>query len=90
MSCFLVSYDLRKKEEVNYQLLWDEFKTLNGVKIQDSVYLVDLDNTQQEVLSHFTDFVHTDDRLLVAKLESRPGYTKALPGTNAWLNARFS
>lgn len=89
MAYFLVSYDLPKKGEGDYQALWDEFDRIKGVKTQESVYLVELNNTQQEVLESFKTYIHKDDLLCVVEFQNRPSYTKGLSGTNAWLTEHF-
>ena len=89
MTCFVVSYDLRKKGEFDYQKLWDEFDRLGGVKTQESVYFINLNNTTKEVLDHFKQFVHDNDLLFAVKMASKPLHTKALTGTNAWIAEHF-
>ena len=91
MALFLVSYDLRKKGEFDYQKLWDEFARLDSVKFQESDYFLASDNTTAEIRDHFKQFVHEDDLLMAAKLDERdkPKYTRTLKGTTDWVNAHW-
>jgi hypothetical protein len=89
MPVFMVSYDLRKKDEFDYEKLWDEFDKLQGVKFQESAYLVDLNNNAEEVRDHFQTFAHPDDLLMVIEVTKRPKWSKALKGTTDWVNAHF-
>lgn len=91
MALFFVGYDLRKKGEFDYQKLWDEFDQLDAVKFQESDYFLAANNTITEIKEHFKQFVHEDDLLMVAKLDGndKPKHTKALKGTNKWLDAHW-
>jgi hypothetical protein len=92
MALFVVTYDLKKKDEFDYQKLWDAFDEADSVKFQESDYFVSDDKTPYEVLNHFKQFVHEDDRLLVTQLDEtrKPKYTNALKGTNDWVNSHWS
>lgn len=90
MGKFRVTYDLNaEKNGYDYEPLWQEFKRLSGVKTQYSAYLIALNNTQQEVLDHFKQFVDDNDHLTVVELTTKPSFTKALAGTNAWIKENF-
>ena len=89
MGYFNVTYDLIKKEESEYQDLWDELERLDSVKYQDSAYFVDTSDTQSELLDRLKQHIHDNDRLMVTEFTKRPSWTRALKGTSAWLDARF-
>ena len=89
MAFYIVTYDLVKKAESEYQDLWDELDSLDSVKTQDSVYLVASDDTQREMLNRLKPHVHDDDRLMVVGFTRKPSFTKALKGTNNWLDRHF-
>lgn len=89
MAFFMISYDLRKKQEFDYEPLWAEFKRLDSVKCLESVYLLSASNTAAEIKSHFKAFIHDDDLLVVVEFAKKPQYTRALTGTNAWIAAHF-
>jgi CRISPR/Cas system-associated endoribonuclease Cas2 len=89
MSVYLLTYDLtKKKPEFDYQILWDELKRLDAVRIQESVWLLNVNNTAAELRDHFKSFTHDDDLLWVSGVyKDRFAYTKVRTGTNAWLKA---
>lgn len=90
MAYFLVSYDLVKEQSsFDYQPLWDELDRLGGVKTLLSEYLLEADNTAQEVVNHLKQFIDSNDRLMAVEFIKRPAYTYALKGTNAWISERF-
>jgi hypothetical protein len=91
MAFFVVTYDLKKKDEFDYQKLWDAFDETDSVKFQESDYFVSDDKTPFQVYDHFKQFIHEDDRLLVAQLENtrKPKYINALPGTKAWVDSHW-
>jgi hypothetical protein len=90
MALYVVSYDLVKKSESEYQDLWDELDALDSVKTQDSVYYVSSSKTQRELLELLEQHIHENDRMMVVTFTRRPSHTKALKGTNAWLDEHFS
>jgi hypothetical protein len=87
MTIYLLTYDLtKKKPEFDYEILWDELKRLGAVRIQESVWLLNADNTAAELRDHFVSFIHDDDLLWISGVfKSWFAYTKARAGTNAWL-----
>lgn len=89
MAFFMVSYDLRKKAEFDYQKLWDAFSDIDSVKFQESAYFLDANNTIAEVRDHFANLVHADDLLMIVEFTQKPRFTKALPGTSAWVNGHW-
>jgi len=87
MSIYLLAYDLvNKPTEFDYEPLWAELKRLGAHRTQYSLWLLDLNNTAQEVVEHFQKFVHTNDRLWATKIRRREHhYVNAMAGTNKWL-----
>jgi hypothetical protein len=87
MSVFLLGYDLiKEKTGHDYKPLWDELARRNAHRTQYSLWLINLNNTPDQVVAHFQKFVDKDDRIWVTRL--RPNeytYVNAMPGTNAWL-----
>ena len=64
MALYVVSYDLRKRKD--YPKLWDEMGRLGGFKPLESVYLLDLSDTDPQGLKdHLRTFIDDDDRLIV-------------------------
>jgi hypothetical protein len=89
MAFFVVTYDLRKKDEFDYEQLWDEFNRLDTVKFQESDYFLAAENTTTEIRDHFKQFMHEDDLLMVVKFSERPMSTKGLKGTAAWISEHW-
>lgn len=89
MAFFVVTYDLRKKQEFDYQPLWDEFDRLDAVKYQESDYLLRADNTIEEIKSHFAALMHDDDLLMVVEFTDKPDWTRGLKGTRDWINQHW-
>lgn len=82
MAIFTISYDLIKFKD--YPELWKEFDRLGGQKILESVYLVNLNNTTEQVRDHFKEYIDEDDMLIVSKTTEFK-YIKALKGTGDWI-----
>lgn len=88
MAKYAVFYDLIEGKD--YQKLTDELERLGGVKTQFSVYLIALNwSDTQQTFGHFKKFVDSDDRLMVVKIADKPGWERALKGTNDWMNRNF-
>jgi virulence-associated protein VapD len=89
MAFYVVTYDLKKKAESEYQDLWDELDSMDSIKTQKSVYLVSSARTQKEVLEALRPHIQEDDFVMVVTFSRKPSYTKALKGTNAWITLHF-
>jgi CRISPR-associated endonuclease Cas2 len=86
MGLFVVSYDLIAGKD--YQRIRNELERLGGVRIQLSLYLVNVNLDDSQVfLEHLRQFVDADDRLLVVKFTDTPKYTLGLQGTRGWIAA---
>jgi hypothetical protein len=90
MAFFVVNCDLRRKDEFDYQELWDEFERLGAVKYQKSDYFLSVANTADEIRDYFKRFVHEDDSLMVIEFEKKPKFTKSVKGTNAWIEKHWA
>ncbi|MCK7595812.1 hypothetical protein M0G74_00850 [Microbulbifer sp. CAU 1566] len=88
MAIFILGYDLVNENgsSADYQELWDELERLNAHRTQDSLWLVNLDNSPKEVVDHLKSFVDKDDRLWVSVVHRNENwYSNAKGGTNKWL-----
>jgi CRISPR-associated endonuclease Cas2 len=91
MPIYFVAYDLtKKKPEFDYEILWNELKRLGSHRTQLSAWLVNVNNTAQDLTRHLKQFVHSDDRIWTIRLTKQNGitqydYVNALNGTNDWL-----
>lgn len=89
MAFYVVTYDLVKKDESDYQDLWNELDSMDSVKTQDSVYLVASAKTQKDMLDTLKQHIHENDRLMVVTFTRKPSYAKTLRGTNDWIAKHF-
>lgn len=87
MALFSVTYDLIKEKD--YDALIGRLKELDTVKVQLSQWLVATNDTASTVKDHLAQYVDDDDKLMVIEFSKRPQFTKALKGTNDWLNKHF-
>lgn len=85
MALFVIGYDLIKRKD--YPKLWEEMDRLGARKVIRDFYLVNLNNTASQVRDHSKRFVDDDDRIFVVEFAKKPQFTKALAGTNDWINA---
>ncbi|MCP5365844.1 MAG: CRISPR-associated protein Cas2 [Hyphomicrobiales bacterium] len=87
MALFSVTYDLIAEKD--YDALIKRLNELDTVKVQLSQWLLSADNTAAEVKSHLAQYVDDDDKLMVIEFNKKPAYTKAIKGTNDWLDRFF-
>ena len=87
MSVFIVSYELKNEtSSAAYRPLWDALEKLTSQKVQRSVWLVATTSKASAVHDHLMQYLDSDDRLWVSKI-NRPDYdyTKAVGGTTDFL-----
>ncbi|MGO9944421.1 MAG: hypothetical protein ACLPIC_16885 [Rhodoblastus sp.] len=89
MSLYVFSYDLRKKDEFDYQKLWDALEKIDSVKYQESAYFVSSGLTAKDLLNKLKSFAHENDFLMIVPFSAEPEWTKSLRGTNAWMTRFF-
>ncbi|MGO4908872.1 hypothetical protein ACEN2J_11145 [Pseudorhodobacter sp. W20_MBD10_FR17] len=87
MALFTVTYDLIKDKD--YDALISALDDLDTVKVQLSQWLLSANNTATEIKDHLAQHVDDDDKLMVIEFSKRPQFTKAIKGTNDWLNKHF-
>lgn len=90
MAIYTFAYDLvnERGSSSDYQELWDELERLGAHRVQESLWLVNLNNTPKEVIEHFKNFTDENDRLFVSSVRKGENwYTNAKAGTNKWLEA---
>lgn len=83
MTTYTVSYDLIKRKD--YQTLWDELARLKAHRTQASYWLVNVNNTANELHDHLKSFVDSDDALWVSELTRNHHFSNAKAGTNDWI-----
>ena len=89
MAYFVVTYDLKKKPEYNYDRLRDELISLSGQRYQESCWFCDCETTPSGLRDHLKQFIHADDWLMVVQFDQRLAWTIAYKGTAEWVKARF-
>lgn len=90
MAIYLFSYDLidEKGSSIDYQKLYDELARLKAHRVQESLWLVNLNNTPKEVLEHFKGFTDANDKLWVSSVrKNEHWFTNANAGTNKWIES---
>jgi CRISPR/Cas system-associated endoribonuclease Cas2 len=87
MALFSVTYDLVKEKD--YRKLIDRLKELDTVKVQMSQWFLSASNTAAEVKDHLAEYIDDDDKLMVVEFSKKPSFTKAIAGTNDWLDKHF-
>ena len=84
MALFTVTYDLIAEKD--YDSLIGRLKELDTARVQLSQWLLSADNSATEVKDHLAQYVDDDDKLMVIEFTKRPDFTKAIAGTNDWLD----
>jgi len=88
MSVYLVSYDFIKEKSGTDpgKPLRDELTRLEGHRVQYSLWLVNVNNTAQELCDHLRSFMDQNDRILVSKVRAKEyHWYNALAGMNEWI-----
>ena len=85
MTVFVLAYDLRNEAgNQGYEKLWAELKRYNAHRIQDSVWLINVNSTASDTHAYFKKLMDSDDFLMVSELTRNHGYT-AYAGTTDWI-----
>lgn len=70
---YMISYDLLKPGQ-DYQTLYDELERFNAVRILDSQWILDHNNTNAvDLRDHFRGFIDSNDRLMVVGVSGWAG-----------------
>lgn len=83
MTTYTVSYDLVKRKD--YPKLWEALEKLNAHRALESLWLVAVTNTAEQLHNHLKQFVDADDRIWVSELTRNHHFSNAKSGTNNWL-----
>lgn len=67
MSVFLISYDAHRVRD--YRDLYDAMNKIDAVRILESLWAVNVNNTETEVRSWVRDLLDDDDSIFVLKLK---------------------
>lgn len=87
MPIYAITYDLNKEKD--YKSLWEELDRLKGKKAAKSFYLLNLtDDSAQDVIDHFKNFIDKDDTFIVVKTTIKNIQVfRPLLGTSDWINS---
>lgn len=89
MAVYLVSYDLRQPGQ-NYQALHAELRSVDSVRVLESLWLLDVPQTAVQVRDAVASYVDRNDGVLVAEI--MPGsdwaYVNLRGNTGAWLKRK--
>ena len=86
MGTYLLCYDLRNESgSQDYETLYERLKELDAHRTQDSVWLINVNNTAKELHDHIKTYMDDDDRLWISELTKKHHYSNARKGTNDWL-----
>jgi hypothetical protein len=58
-----------------------------GTKPLLSVWLLDIGWTAKQACDHLSNFIDSDDKLMVVEFIKQPAFTKAFAGTNDWIKS---
>ncbi len=84
MPIFTISYDLIKRKD--YESLWDALKKHKAQRVLKSVWLLNANNTPQEIRDWLKSYVDADDKIFVCQTATDKIYGFNLEsGTNEWL-----
>lgn len=73
MALYFLTYDLRKSK--NYQVLCDELKSFNAVRILESTWCFNRVNTSASGLrDYFKKYIDSDDALIVSEVTDWASY----------------
>lgn len=74
MKLYFLTYDLRNRRD--YQVLYDELKRLNAVRILESTWCLKLSQTttSESVRNHFKNYIDHDDAIIVSQVTDWASY----------------
>lgn len=86
MPPFIVTYDLVKEEtSEDYKPLIKDLKDRGAHRYQFSSWLVNLNNTADEVHAHYRALLDSNDKLMVSELTRNHAQDLNFKGTNQWI-----
>lgn len=67
----IIHYDLHHKDTDDYQDLYDTLVKLNGKKITESVYWIDTNLSQKDIVKKLKDTIQKDDKVYYISVDSK-------------------
>lgn len=85
MATFIVTYDAHFGRD--YEALYKAMADFRGVRLAESVWGIDLDNTPKEVRDWMRGLLDDDDTIIVIQIKPRPSWAtrKVAAEATAWL-----
>jgi CRISPR/Cas system-associated endoribonuclease Cas2 len=85
MAVFIVTYDTHRGR--NYQDLYDGMKKQSGIRLAESVWGVELNNSASEVRDWVKSLLDDDDTIVVIQVKPTPSWATRKAGKDAtdWL-----
>lgn len=91
MAYLMVSYDLHREDEVDYQQLYDALRSYpDWCWPLESVWIIETEQTPRQVIAYLRPFVHDRDSLLVMDVGPRASWRNLKKDAADWLRARFT
>ncbi|GGE17275.1 hypothetical protein GCM10011360_02600 [Primorskyibacter flagellatus] len=90
MGTFIITYDTHYGR--NYKSLYDAMAANHGVRLNESVWGIELDNTAAEVRDWIRSLLDDDDTIVVIQVKPKPSWGTRLASkeANDWLRVHCS
>ena len=86
MALYLISYDINEKDEFEYGPLWQRLKSMGAVKILDSEWAMEADESSASTIYvRLAPMVQLKDRILIQELSSDAAWDKVMISDDAFL-----
>ena len=57
----IITYDLKHADRDDYQMLYELFYELNGIKLTESTYVINTELSKQEIIKKIKKVIYEDD-----------------------------
>jgi hypothetical protein len=85
MALYLISYDINEKDEFKYGPLWQRLKAMGAVKILDSEWAMEADESSASMIYvRLAAMVQSKDRLLIQEVTSDVAWDKVMISDDAF------
>jgi hypothetical protein len=85
MALYLISYDINEKDEFEYGPLWQRLKSMGAVKILDSEWAMEADESSASMIYvRLAAMVQSKDRLLIQEVTSDAAWDKVMISDDAF------
>jgi hypothetical protein len=86
VALYLISYDINEKDEFEYGPLWQRLKSMGAVKILDSEWAMEADESSASTIYvRLAPMVQLKDRILIQELSSDAAWDKVMISDDAFL-----